>query len=79
MVLLCLPYWIFVDYTHAKRTTMYPLPVQDAFARWHMDILAGLPKTKDGYQYILLLIGFAWFYYVFHIGFSWTIFLCGLT
>ena len=42
--------------THAKRTTMYPLPVQDAFARWHMDILAGLPKTKDGYQYILLLI-----------------------
>ena len=39
-----------------KRTTMHPLPVQDVFARWHMDILSGLPKTKDGYQYILLLI-----------------------
>jgi hypothetical protein len=43
--------------THVKRATMYPLPVQDVFARWQMDILAGLPKTKDGYQYILLLIG----------------------
>jgi hypothetical protein len=35
--------------------TVQPLPIQDVFARWHMDILAGLPKTQEGYQYILLL------------------------
>jgi hypothetical protein len=35
---------------------MHPLPIQDVFSSWHMDILAGLPKAKDGYQYILLMI-----------------------
>jgi len=29
--------------THVKRTTMHhPLPVQDVFARWHMDIVTQL-------------------------------------
>jgi hypothetical protein len=41
---------------HAKKHAMHPLPIQDVFPRWHMDILAGLPKTKEGYQYILLMI-----------------------
>ena len=36
--------------------TMHPLPIHDVFSSWHMDILAGLPKTKEGYQYILLMI-----------------------
>lgn len=35
---------------------MHPLPIHDVLSRWHMDILAGLPKTKEGYQYILLMI-----------------------
>lgn len=29
--------------------------VQGTFNRWHVDILAGLPKTKHSYQYILLV------------------------
>jgi hypothetical protein len=41
---------------HAKKDTMHPLPIQDAFSRWHMDILADLPKAKEGYQYIPLMI-----------------------
>ena len=39
----------------ARNAPLQPLPIQDVFARWHMDILAGLPKTQEGYQYILLL------------------------
>ena len=41
---------------HAKKHTMHPLPIQDACSRWHMDILADLPKAKEGYQYICLMI-----------------------
>lgn len=41
--------------TQAKNAPLHPLPIQDMFARWHMDILSGLPKTKEGYQYILLV------------------------
>ena len=41
--------------TQARNAPLQPLPIQDVFARWHMDILAGLPKTQEGYQYILLL------------------------
>jgi hypothetical protein len=44
--------------TQARNAPLHPLPIQDVFARWHMDILAGLPKTKEGYQYILL--GMIW-------------------
>lgn len=41
--------------TSARNAPLHPLPVQGTFDRWHMDILAGLPKTKQGYQYILLV------------------------
>ena len=41
--------------TQARNAPLHPLPIQDVFARWHMDILAGLPKTKEGYQYVLLV------------------------
>ena len=41
--------------TSARNTPLHPLPVQGTFDRWHMDSLAGLPKTKQGYQYILLV------------------------
>ena len=41
---------------HAKNHTMHPFPIQDACSRWHMDILADLPKAKEGYQYIRLMI-----------------------
>ena len=33
-----------------------PLPVVSTFDRVHIDILGPLPKTKEGYQYILLII-----------------------
>ena len=33
-----------------------PLPVEDVFSRIHIDILCSLPKTKEGYQYILLIV-----------------------
>jgi hypothetical protein len=39
----------------AGNAPLQPLPIQDVFARWHMDILAGLPKTKEGYQYTILV------------------------
>ena len=32
-----------------------PMPVEDVFSRWHMDILGPLPKV-NGYQYILLVV-----------------------
>lgn len=41
--------------TTARNAPLHPLPVQDRFHRWHMDILASLPKTKEGYQYVLLV------------------------
>jgi hypothetical protein len=28
--------------TQARNAPLQPLPIQDVFARWHMDILAGL-------------------------------------
>ena len=33
-----------------------PLPVEDVFSRVHIDILCSLPKTKEGFQYILLVV-----------------------
>ena len=33
-----------------------PLPVVDTFDRVHIDVLGPLPKTKQGYQFILLII-----------------------
>ncbi|MES9902576.1 MAG: integrase zinc binding domain-containing protein, partial [Sedimenticola sp.] len=32
------------------------MPISDVFDRWHMDILGPLPKTEDGYQYVLLVV-----------------------
>jgi hypothetical protein len=29
----------------ARNAPLQPLPIQDVFARWHMDILAGMPKN----------------------------------
>lgn len=33
-----------------------PIPVGEPFERIHVDILCSLPKTKDGFQYILLVV-----------------------
>ena len=33
-----------------------PLPVEDVFARLHVDILCSLPKSKQGFQYVLLVV-----------------------
>lgn len=33
-----------------------PLPVEDTMSRIHIDILGPLPKTKQGHQYVLLII-----------------------
>jgi hypothetical protein len=33
-----------------------PLPVEEPFSRIHIDILGPLPKTKEGYQYVLLTV-----------------------
>ena len=34
-----------------------PLPIEDVFfSRIHIDILCSLPKTKEGYQYVLLVV-----------------------
>ena len=39
-----------------KPTPLQPLPIEDTFSRVHIDILGPLPKTKEGQQYILLII-----------------------
>ncbi|VDI84198.1 Hypothetical predicted protein [Mytilus galloprovincialis] len=36
--------------------TIASLPIEDTLSRWHMDILTCLPKTKDGYQHLLLVV-----------------------
>lgn len=41
--------------THPNRPPMQPLPVVNFGDRWHMDILC-LPKSKEGYRYILLCV-----------------------
>ena len=33
-----------------------PLPIEDVFSRIHIDILCSLPKTKEGFQYVLLIV-----------------------
>jgi hypothetical protein len=42
--------------THPKKIKMHPLPVQDVFSRWLVDILSGLPESKLGHRHILLMI-----------------------
>ena len=41
---------------HAKTAPLQPLQVDDLFARYHMDILGPLPKTKEGYKYYILVV-----------------------
>ena len=41
---------------HAKPPPLQPLPVADLFGRWHIDILSGLPTTKDKYKHILVVV-----------------------
>ena len=41
---------------HHRDAPLKPLPVEDVFSRIHMDILGPLPKTKNGYRYILLIV-----------------------
>ena len=41
---------------HRRPPPLHPLPVEDTFARIHIDILGPLPKTKQGHQYILLIV-----------------------
>ena len=33
-----------------------PLPVEEVFSRIYMDILGPLPKTKEGFQYCLVIV-----------------------
>ncbi|CAG2239543.1 unnamed protein product [Mytilus edulis] len=42
--------------THHRPAPLLPLPIEDTLSRWHMDILTCLPKTKDGYQHLLLVV-----------------------
>ena len=41
---------------NAKPPPLNPMPVADLFQRWHIDILGGLPTTKDKYKYVLLVV-----------------------
>ena len=41
---------------HSKPPPLQPQPTHDIFNRWHMDILSGLPTTKDKYKHILLVV-----------------------
>ena len=41
---------------HVKPSPLQPLPVADVFGCWHIDILSGLPTTKDKYKHILVVV-----------------------
>ena len=41
---------------NAKPPPLQPQPVDDVFSRWHMDILSGLPTTKEKYKHVLLVV-----------------------
>ena len=41
---------------HAKKAELQPLPVVGLFERVHLDFAGPLPKTPEGYQYILLVV-----------------------
>lgn len=43
------------DSKHQKPVPLHPLPIEDVFARWHMDFLE-LPATPDKYRYVLLMV-----------------------
>ena len=41
---------------NARVPPLRPQPTHDIFQRWHIDILSGLPTTKDKYKHILLVV-----------------------
>ena len=41
---------------HRQPAPLNPLPVEEVFSRIHMDILGPLPKTKEGFQYCLVIV-----------------------
>lgn len=43
-------------YIHQKQALLKPLPVGHVFSRLHIDILGPLPKSKDGFRYILMIV-----------------------
>ena len=40
----------------ARKPPLQPLPVQELFERWHMDILGPLANTPEGYKYVLVVV-----------------------
>jgi len=44
------------NHTHPPKTSLGVWPEAEVWERLHMDILGPLPKTKEGYQYILLVV-----------------------
>jgi len=41
---------------HPNRPPLTKMPAVGRFERWHIDILGPLTKTKEGYEYILLVV-----------------------
>ncbi|MEW8547939.1 MAG: reverse transcriptase domain-containing protein [Candidatus Thiodiazotropha sp.] len=41
---------------HRHPVPLNPLPVEEVFSRLHIDILGPLPKTKEGYQFCLVVV-----------------------
>ena len=41
---------------HRHPAPLHPLPVESVFSKLHKDILCSLPKTKEGYQYCLVIV-----------------------
>ncbi|XP_033758300.1 protein NYNRIN-like [Pecten maximus] len=48
-----------IRHSAGRPTPLNPMPVEDVFSRWHMDILGGLPTTTEKYKYILLVVNSA--------------------
>ncbi|CAC5426085.1 unnamed protein product [Mytilus coruscus] len=41
--------------THSHPVPLKPMPIEEVFSRWHMDILE-LPETPEKYRYLLLVV-----------------------
>ncbi|MES9904503.1 MAG: reverse transcriptase domain-containing protein [Sedimenticola sp.] len=41
---------------HHQPSPLQPMPIEDVFSRWHMDILSGFPTSRDGYKHVLLVV-----------------------
>lgn len=42
--------------SHPIKAPLHPMPIEDAFGRWHMDFAGPLPPTSEGHKYILVLV-----------------------